>query len=411
MLASLASIELISSPAVERIFSVLGSPEIDVRFVGGCVRDTLLRIDIKDIDISTPDLPQVVIEKLQQASIKVVPTGLAYGTVTAICDQKIVQITSLRKDTACDGRHADVEYTKDWFEDASRRDFTFNALSLRPDGTLFDPFGGVSDAMAGRVKFVRDPYDRIQEDYLRILRFFRFQALYGKVTPDAEVLSACQDMHSGLAKLSPERIQGEFFKILAAKAPLDALFAMLDSKVLSMICPEIESLTDLTRLLELENQFNINRNHKLWACRLACLGASNVISIANKLRMSKNDTRLVSEIFRASSEVPESFCPKKCRYYLHKNGSDIAAKGILIAASRVKSENFIINEWYQFFQLAKQWTTKVLPITGRDLAFLGVNQGPKVGQWLSIAELQWIDNDFKPTKSDLMQFLKSKIND
>jgi poly(A) polymerase len=409
LIKTLIPVQSMISPAASQIFSALGAPEVDVRFVGGCVRDTLLKVEIKDIDISTPDDPQVVIGRLRGAGIKVIPTGLAYGTVTAVCDQMAFQITSLRKDTACYGRHAEVEYTQDWIEDASRRDFTFNALSLRPDGTLFDPFGGWSDAMDGRVKFVRNPYDRIQEDYLRILRFFRFQAIYGKVPPDPNVLKACKDLHSGLARLSAERVQGELLKILGAASPLMALAAMLDSNILRVICPQIERLNDLARLLQLEVGFDHRCSVDPWASRFVCLMADQTNHVAKKLKMSKKNTRLVSSILQASLEASDSLDPFERNHFLHKYDHNISVNGILIGASKVHQEDYRKQSWYMFFELAQKWEQKVLPISGCDIESLGVTTGPAVGEWLRVAESKWLNDNFTSTRTDLIRFLKNKI--
>src|SRR5579871_5681187 len=177
----------LSAPELTRLFAALGAPAVDVRCVGGSVRDAVLgrdRVD-SEIDIGTPEPPDRVIARLAEARIKAIPTGLDHGTVTAVVEGRAFEITSLRRDTACDGRHAAVEFTTDWHEDVRRRDFTMNAMSLGPGGALYDDHDGVADARAGRVRFVGDPDDRIQEDYLRILRLFRFTALYGRTPIDS----------------------------------------------------------------------------------------------------------------------------------------------------------------------------------------------------------------------------------
>ena len=181
-----------------KLFAALGAPAVDVRYVGGAVRNWRMNQVISEIDIATPEEPARVMERLGRAGIKAIPTGIDHGTVTAVLDRESVEITSLRRDTACDGRHATVEFTTDWQEDAGRRDFTINAMSLRPDGTLFDYHGGIDDARAGRVRFVGDANDRIQEDYLRILRLFRFFAWYGRVPIEPmQPLPRCAPMSAG----------------------------------------------------------------------------------------------------------------------------------------------------------------------------------------------------------------------
>src|SRR4051812_43644908 len=188
------------------LFAALGAPDLDVRFVGGCVRNAIIGRPIADFDIGTPEPPTVVLKRLARAGIRAIPTGIEHGTVTAVVGKQSYEITSLRRDTACDGRHAAVEFTTDWEEDARRRDFTINAMSLKPDGTLFDYHGGFEDARAGRVRFVGEPADRIQEDYLRILRLFRFFAWYGREEIDTATLNAVGMLKGGLTRLSAERI-------------------------------------------------------------------------------------------------------------------------------------------------------------------------------------------------------------
>src|SRR5688572_9867228 len=198
-----------------RLLRALGAAKGETRFVGGCVRDTLLDVEVNDIDLATRILPDRVMAKLQAAGIKAVPTGLAHGTVTAVANGRAVEVTTLRRDVATDGRRATIAYTENWQEDAARRDFTINALSADPaSGEIFDYFGGIPDLKARRVRFIGDPLTRIAEDHLRILRFFRFHALFGAGEPDAAGLAACATRANDLMALSRERISDELLKLL-----------------------------------------------------------------------------------------------------------------------------------------------------------------------------------------------------
>ena len=187
--------------------------------VGGCVRDAIVKRPIKDIDIATPQTPENVIKLLTAEDIKVIPTGIKHGTVTAVHGKETIEITTLRRDLDCDGRHAEVEFTNNWQEDAARRDFTMNALSMDLDGNIYDYFNGIHDLHKGIVKFVGNPDARVQEDYLRILRYFRFEAHYGTHAIDKESLNACIKFKQNIESLSGERIQAEMFKLLSARDP------------------------------------------------------------------------------------------------------------------------------------------------------------------------------------------------
>jgi poly(A) polymerase len=216
------------TPAIRRVVAALEEDGEEARLVGGCVRDALAGRPIKDIDLATPLRPEAVIERLERAGIRVVPTGLSHGTVTAIVGPRkdAVEITTLRVDRETDGRRAIVDFTDDWTADAARRDFTINAISLSSDGRIHDPFGGAADLAQGRVRFVGEASQRIREDFLRLLRFFRFHAYYGRGAMDPEALAAARELAPGLARLSAERVREELLRLLAAPDPLACLEAM-----------------------------------------------------------------------------------------------------------------------------------------------------------------------------------------
>ena len=234
----------LADPGVQRLFAILPT----ARLVGGCVRDTLAGRPVADIDLATPLPPEDAARTLTTAGVRVIPTGLAHGTVTALIDGRPYEITTLRRDLVTDGRHAEVAWTADWREDAARRDFTMNSMSLAPDGALHDYFGGAADLAAGRVRFVGDAATRVAEDYLRILRFFRFQARYGAGDPDPAALAAIRGGLGGLAQLSAERVWSELKRILEAPDPGGALRLMDEVGVLPAIVPEGVAIVDLAAL-------------------------------------------------------------------------------------------------------------------------------------------------------------------
>ena len=378
---------------VQAVFNALGAPDIDVRFVGGCVRDAVLSRSIKDIDIATPDEPGVVVEKLSSAGLKVVPTGLAHGTVTAVVESQPFEITTLRKDTACDGRYAAVEFTTDWVEDASRRDFTFNAMSMRRNGELFDPFGGVADAEAGQVRFVGDPSDRIQEDYLRILRYFRFLALYGTQEPREDILTACRKHADGLAGLSRERVRDEVLKLLGAPAPAVSFNAMTRAGVLESLLPDVEVNGSLDRLLTSEHALTTHLSETDWCRRLVFLFSDDAVAIAQALKFSRKQAQRVADV-RAAREAAadvEGPITRNRFLYAFANGlSDtVAIDGIAIACASADEED--VSSWKALIEAVKSWKPQRFPLAGADVQALGIAQGPDVGRLLKAVEQEWVD--------------------
>jgi poly(A) polymerase len=238
---------------VAAVLAALGADGAVVRFVGGCVRDTLLARPIGDIDIATPDPPDTVLTLLEAAAIKAVPTGIAHGTITAVVPPRHFEITTLRRDVETFGRHARVAFTDDWAADAARRDFTMNALFLDAAGRVFDPVGGLADLRAGRVRFVGDAAARIREDVLRLLRFYRFHAHYGRGAPDAAARRACRELSALLPGLSGERVATELFKLLAAPDPVPTIDLMAEDGVLAVLLPEARRRDRLAGLVVLED--------------------------------------------------------------------------------------------------------------------------------------------------------------
>ncbi|MEE2979967.1 MAG: CCA tRNA nucleotidyltransferase, partial [Pseudomonadota bacterium] len=243
-----------TAPETRSVLDALGAEGAVVRLVGGAVRDAVIGRPHggTDIDIATPDTPETVIRLLEAAGLRAVPTGLKHGTVTAVAGRQPFEITTLRRDLETDGRHATVAFTDDWAADAARRDFTMNALYCDPGGTLYDPVGGIADIKAGRVRFIGDGRTRIDEDALRILRFFRFHAHYGATTADGDALDACRAKAAAVAALSGERIGPEMLKLLAAANPIEALTLMIESGVMAHLLPGVGDAGPLSALCQAE---------------------------------------------------------------------------------------------------------------------------------------------------------------
>lgn len=396
------------APELAAVVAALGAPAVDVRFVGGCVRDTVLDRPVTDVDLATPDLPQTVVEKVEAAGLDAVPTGLDHGTVTVVSDGRGFEVTTLRRDTSCDGRHADVEFTTDWVEDASRRDFTFNALSARPDGTLFDPFDGVKDGRAGRVRFVGDPHDRIKEDYLRILRYFRFLAHYGAEPPDKATLDACHDLRSGLDVLSQERVTAELVKMLDAPDPVMAFEAMTQAGITNSVLPECSAPDSLAALVEVERAANTSLDANNWQRRLVFLAprdAGTLESLTKRLRLSNKDAHAITALFIAAEDAPSHLEQDAQNRFLYTHQNSQCGDSVVIAWAWHSQTDTA--GWRQFYRATQTWQTQTFPLRGSEVVAAGIPEGPEIGDLLKALEDEWIDSGFSLSKNELLQRLKS----
>ena len=397
-----------NAPEAARLFEALGAPLVDARAVGGCVRNAVMGLTVDEIDAATPEVPDAVMQRLAHAGVRAMPTGLDHGTVTALIGQRTFEITSLRRDTACDGRHAAVEFTSDWEEDARRRDFTFNALSMRPDGTLFDYFGGVADAQAGRVRFVGNPADRIQEDYLRILRLFRFFAWYGRANLDPAALAACRSYADGLTRLSAERVQAEIVKTLAAPAPAPVLALMKEVGVLRIVLPESGDLRRLAALTRIESAIAAPTD---WRRRLAaCIGEADADAVAQRLKFSTADRLRLVRLTAAEPLIDAATPRPLVRAAHYRLGPDIVYDRVLLgwAHARVLAAASDDAHWRTQLELVTAWQPQALPVSGVDVLALGIPQGPRVGEILAAVEEWWMARDFAPSRGETLAELKKQ---
>lgn len=366
-----------------------------VRLVGGCVRDALLGREVKDIDVATTAPPEKVMRLLKAGGIKALPTGLAHGTVTAIIEHHPVEITTLRVDVETYGRHAKVAFTDDWAADASRRDFTMNALYADLDGHVFDPVGGLDDARAGHVRFVGDADKRIEEDGLRSLRFFRFHAWYGNGAPDADGMRACRRHRHMIANLSGERIQHELLRLLGAPDPLPALRAMRAATVLSAALPAKVSLDRLSRLVAAERAYgDADAIRRLSAILPADRDARQ--AVAERLRLSrKAGQRLISLIPRAPV-VAASTGIEALRRGVHRVGQAEMIDRALLAGQPQQARRIIGIELPAF------------PLKGHDAHALGA-AGPRVGEVLDAVRGWWAARDFQPDRAACLAELARRV--
>ncbi len=362
----------LTAPALAAVMSAL--PE--ARVVGGAVRDTLAGRAVGEIDLATPRTPEQVVEALQATGIRAVPTGLDHGTVTAVANGHGFEVTTLRRDIETDGRHAVVAFTADWRADAGRRDFTINAMSLTRTGEVFDYFGGIADLRAGMVRFVGDPATRIAEDHLRILRYFRFFARFGRGTADPAAVAAIRAGVPGIARLSAERVWHELARILRAPDPCDAVGLMAELGVLAAAVPEGADPERLARLVHADAPIDP-------LLRLAGLLTGDPVALAARLRLSAMDRdRLVA--LRAGP-VPR---PDDDDAMLRRLLAD-AAREVLIDRTWLAGGN--AQESAALRARLGAMPRPVFPLEGRDILALGEPEGPRVGALLRAVRQWWLD--------------------
>jgi len=358
------------------------------RAVGGAVRDTLAGLAVQDVDVAAPYPPEEISNRLRAAGLRVFETGLAHGTVTVVLDHQPVEVTALRRDVVTDGRHAEVAWTTDWREDAARRDFTINAMSLAPDGSLYDYFGGREDLKRGVVRFVGDPATRLREDYLRVLRFFRFHTRYGRGEPDAAAVAAIREAVPGLARLSVERVWMELKRILAAPDPVPAVALMFNTEVLAAILPEATppQLAALQGLIEARVPADP-------VLRLVVLlppaTAGRGEGIGDRLKLSRDEKDglvWLHDMVASRPNVPGATSLAGARRWLADRGDpDTALKEAWLAQARDGRDHSALRDWISATPFPG------FPLLGRDAVALGVQPGPQIGALLSGVRQWWLD--------------------
>jgi len=392
-----------TSPKTRAVLDALAAGAVGVRFVGGCVRDAVIGRKNSDIDLATDAPPERVMELLETAGLKVVPTGLAHGTVTAVSGGTPYEITTLRHDVETDGRRAVVAFTDDWEADAARRDFTMNALSLEAGGLLYDPFGGIEDLRAGRVRFVGDPRQRLTEDVLRLLRFFRFHAHYGRPPPDGEALAACREMAHMLPRLSAERVRVELLKLLAAPDPAPVIRLMRDEGVLDHFLARATAIDRLDRMVAIESGIGLCDPLRRLAALLPVDG-DTARHLAQGLRLSNNEReRLASMAAPGVNLSPDLDGPAR-RRALYATGAE-AWSDLVLSAWSAGAAGPDDDSWHDLFGESQGWERPRFPLTGRDAKKLGIEEGALMGELLRAAEAWWIEGDFRADREECLAWL------
>jgi poly(A) polymerase len=388
----------LESPALAEVFAALGAGGAEVRVVGGAVRNALIDRPVKEIDLATTALPDDVIRLAQSAGLAAYPTGIEHGTITVVADKHSFEVTTLRKDVETDGRHAIVSFTNSWEEDAARRDFTINALSCTPDGTIYDSVGGLDDVRQRRVRFIGDAEARIREDYLRILRFFRFSAEYGRGVIDPAGLTASVALKDGMALLSAERIRAETLKLLAAPYALDVVNAMYKSGILELVVRTVLQPDRLARLIAIEATLGEPADA---LTRLAALGVSHpddAAFLTTQLRLSNAEASRLTAASRPDARFDPATSEAAARAALYDLGVDTFSRSVRLEWARSDAPT---NDprWRARVLLPDRWKAPSMPVSGGDVVALGVPPGPKIGMVLKDFEHWWVSENF-PTDAE-----------
>ena len=398
----------LDEPALKTLLTVLNTEDEETRIVGGAVRDALLGEEIGDIDCATTATPDKVTEMAVAAGFKVVPTGIDHGTVTVIVDSKPFEVTTLREDIKTDGRHAVVEFGRDWVKDAERRDFTMNALSIDANGDVHDPIGGYADLVHREIRFIGDAEIRITEDYLRALRFFRFFAWYGSGRPDRNGLRAVVRTKAGLEGLSVERVWSELKKTLRARDPERAILWMRTTEVLNVILSENWGLDQFHWMLaaERDQDWKIDPLRRLQAMLRP---ADDVVhGVADRLKLSNAErAQLVDwaqESALAKTYVDLSDAEFSKVLYRGKPSAIVDALAHEYAKRLTKEEEGA-ERILALIAVAGPWARPQLPVAGADLMKKGMGAGPEIGAKLAELESLWIESDFTLTKKALLDLL------
>lgn len=400
-LPCLAGAEWLARPQTQAVLRAIEAGGYPARAVGGVVRNALLGLPVADVDIATPAPPEKVMQLATAAGLKAVPTGLEHGTVTIIADRTPFEVTTLRKDIETFGRHARVAFTDDWAADARRRDFTINALYCDRHGTVYDPVGGYPDLVNRRVRFIGDPVQRIREDYLRILRFFRFHALYGTGDFDQSGLEACIAEREGLSRLSAERIREEMLRLIVAPGALQAIETINAAGIADIVLGRRGNIELLSRVIDIEAALGRSPDALLRLAALSCETPEDADALASRWKLS-NDQRaqLEAAMFTdpALDPVADLREAKACRFEL---SADSFERAYIMAWARSGADPRD-HSWLSRFQEIQRWRVPEVPFKGADVVALGIPPGPDVGKVLKQFRDWWIDADF-PENSEMLQ--------
>jgi len=410
-LPNLSSADWLKSPALKSIFSLLGNHD-EVRVVGGAVRDALLGEAMGDIDLATVHSAEEIMRRAESAGLKTVATGRGHGTVSLIVahagQTHVFEVTPLRIDIETDGRHAVTAPTQSWTLDAQRRDFTINALYCDESGTVYDPVDGYGDVQLKRVRFIGSAKQRIEEDFLRILRFFRFSALYGKGALDAQGLAACIAGKHGLAQLSVERIKSEMFKLLVAPFATAVIERMVEVAVMDKILPGRVLSEGFANLVKIEQELSFCNNALSRLAALAGGDAELIATWAKHLKLSKKETACLTSLGRHVVTFSSTLEASAQKVLLYRLGENIYRQCAVLAWS-LEGQSADVSVWKKVITLPQRWQAPVFSPTGADVLSLGMEPGPQVGEVLLQLKQGWIDAGFEWDANEQMAQLKTMV--
>ena len=400
--------KIITDKDILKLFEIIENHGGVLRFVGGAVRDVLADLDNFDLDLATDMTPDELVEVCEDNGIKTIPIGIKYGTVGVVINNKVLEVTSLRKDIETDGRHAKVEFTSDWNEDASRRDLTINAVYADEKGNVFDYYNGIHDLENGVVRFIGNPNQRIQEDYLRILRFFRFYSIFGKGEIDAKALTACRENHSGLMKISIERIRDEFEKILLTPNVIKTIKIMIDNDILGYILPPAPHFDCLERLITLVRCEGLDESALRRLFILYLPDEKLADSFATRLKLSKKDKELFTSWAQYNPTIDEFIDVNSLTKMIYEYGSEFCYHRFILKCAEV---GVTPNNFHDVIEKIQTIQAPVFPIKGRDLIGIGIDDNRKIGQIIQMLEHLWIDSNFTMSKDDLLSQVHNTLKE
>lgn len=393
---SLQGHQMFETSGLAAVFDVIEKAGGEARIAGGAVRNALLDEPVQDIDIATDLLPEQVIAAAEASGLKAVPTGIDHGTVTIVSENNGFEVTTLRHDVETDGRHATVAYTDDWAGDAARRDFTLNALYADRHGNVDDPLGGYGDLLARHIRFVGDPVSRISEDYLRILRYFRFFSQYGNKTPDHEAMAACTAMRDGLKQLSRERVGQEMRKLLLAKGAVHAVELMNEAGVSATLFDTELNATLIRQVRQCAGVVNTEPDYVTLLAAAMPMSSDELIAL---LKLTRADARALGDLQAAIAPSP-ALRELERKIVLYQMGAETWLRAVLLAwAESGASED---EGWQRLYHLPDEWSVPDLPVSGADVVAAGIAPGPQVGETLRVLEDWWMAGGFMATKDELL---------
>lgn len=410
-------VDWLADADLQRLLSALSEDGEKARIAGGAVRNALLGEEVSDIDIAATTTPEETTRRAEKAGYRAVPTGAEHGTITVIAGHRPYEVTTLRADVETDGRRARVVFGRDWKADAERRDFTINGLFAEPDGTVVDLVGGLDDLAARRLRFIGDAETRIREDYLRILRFFRFFAWYGDGRPDAEGLKASARLKEGLDRLSAERVWAELRKLLGAPDPSRALLWMRQAGVLSRVLPESErwGIDAVHGLVRAERDLGWPADAMLRLEAIVPPDAERMAALAERLKMSKAEAARLREWALAGPVAAETTEGALARLLYRGDRQGVADRLKLeLAAARARAVNDTAElvkagGYARLLGFLDRWTKPAFPLRGADVIPLGATPGPQMGALLAQLELDWIESGFVLDREALLERAAKRI--